>query len=256
MLNVIQSKDNPKVKNAIKLSKDAKLRTESGLFLASTPKVVMDILAAGFTAESLFFMQDEYDRYEDRLAGQPVYIITDAVNQKMSEDKTSQGVFGVFRMKKPDINKIFSAKKLIVLEDVQDPGNMGAIMRTALAFGYEDIAVSTKCADIYSPKVLRSSMTASVKLNVCKVDDIPALVKQLGEKGFSTVATCLENSKELGSEKISLPVAVLIGNEGNGLSADTIAASTHRVKIPMSDKIESLNAAVSAGVMMWELRGE
>ena len=112
MLNVIQSKDNPKVKNAIKLSKDAKLRTESGLFLASTPKVVMDILAAGFTAESLFFMQDEYDRYEDKLAGQPVYIITDAVNQKMSEDKTSQGVFGIFRMKKPDINKIFSAKKL------------------------------------------------------------------------------------------------------------------------------------------------
>ena len=84
----------------------------------------------------------------------------------------------------------------------------------------------------------------------------PVFVKQLGEKGFSTVATCLENSKELGSEKINLPVAVLIGNEGNGLSADTIAASTHKVKIPMSDKIESLNAAVSAGGMMWELKGE
>ena len=122
--------------------------------------------------------------------------------------------------------------------------------------GYEDIVVSAKCADIYSPKVLRSSMTASVKLNVCKVADIPALVKELSDKGFSTVATCLENSKELGSEKISLPVAVLIGNEGNGLSPHTIAASTHKVKIPMSEQIESLNAAVSAGVMMWELRGE
>ncbi|MBQ7816481.1 MAG: RNA methyltransferase, partial [Oscillospiraceae bacterium] len=138
----------------------------------------------------------------------------------------------------------------------QDPGNMGAIMRTALAFGYEDIVVSTKCADIYSPKVLRSSMTASVKLNVCKVADIPAFVRELSSKGFSTVATCLENSKELGSEKISLPVAVLIGNEGNGLSKETIEASTHRVKIPMSEQIESLNAAVSASVMMWELRGE
>ncbi|MBR2504089.1 MAG: RNA methyltransferase [Oscillospiraceae bacterium] len=256
MLNVIQSKDNPKVKNAVKLSKDAKFRAESGLFFASTPKVVMDILSAGFTAESLFFMQDEYDIYADRLENQPVYIITDGVNQKLSEDKTSQGVFGIFRMKKPDINKIFSAPKLIVLEDVQDPGNMGAIMRTALAFGYENIAISTKCADIYSPKVLRSSMTVSVKLNVYKVKDIPTFVKDLGEKGFSTVATCLENSKELGSEKISLPVAVLIGNEGNGLSADTIAASTHKVKIPMSEQIESLNAAVSASVMMWELRGE
>lgn len=256
MINVIQSKDNPRIKNAVKLSKDAKFRAETGLFFASTPKVVMDILNAGFVAESLFFMQDEYDVYENQLANQPVYIITDVVNQKLSEDKTSQGVFGVFKMKKPDINKIFSAKRLIVLEDIQDPGNMGAIMRTALAFGYENIVTSFKCADIYSPKVLRSSMTASVKLNVYKVKDIPQLVEDLYKQGFSTVATCLENSKELGSEKIQLPVAVLIGNEGNGLSEDTIKASRYKVKIPMSEQIESLNAAVSAGVMMWELRGE
>ena len=256
MLNIIESKDNPKIKNAAKLAKDAKLRSENGVFFASTPKVVMDILAAGFTAESLFFTKPEYERFAEKLAGQPVYIISDGVSAKLSEDKTSQGVFGIFRMKTADMDRIFAASKLIILEDIQDPGNMGAIMRTALAFGYEDIVVSAKCADIYSPKVLRSSMTASVKLNVCKAGNIPALVKQLGEKGFSTVATCLENSKELGSEKISLPVAVLIGNEGNGLSADTLAASTHKVKIPMSDKIESLNAAVSAGVMMWELRGE
>lgn len=256
MLNIIESKDNAKIKNAAKLAKDAKLRSENGVFFASTPKVVMDILAAGFVAESLFFTQAEYEKYSHKLIGQNVYIISDAVNQKLSEDKTSQGVFGIFKMQTADIDKIFAADKLIILEDIQDPGNMGAIMRTALAFGYENIVVSTKCADIYSPKVLRSSMTASVKLNVYKADNIPNLVKELGAKGFSTVATCLENSKELGSEKISLPVAVLIGNEGNGLSADTIAASTHKVKIPMSDKIESLNAAVSAGVMMWELRGE
>jgi len=256
MLNIIESKDNAKIKNAVKLAKDAKLRGESGVFFASTPKVVMDILAAGFVAESLFFTKEEYEKYCDKLSGHNVYIISDAVNQKLSEDKTSQGVFGIFKMKNADIGKIFTADKLIILEDIQDPGNMGAIMRTALAFGYENIVVSTKCADIYSPKVLRSSMTASVKLNVYKADNISVLVKELGAKGFSTVATCLENSRELGSEKIPLPVAVLIGNEGNGLSADTIAASTHRVKIPMSDKIESLNAAVSAGVMMWELRGK
>ena len=108
MLNVIQSKDNPKVKNAVKLSKDAKFRAESGMFFASTPKVVMDILSAGFTAESLFFMQDEYDIYADRLENQPVYIITDGVNQKLSEDKTSQGVF---------------AKGIFLLEDKKDFGS-------------------------------------------------------------------------------------------------------------------------------------
>ncbi|MBE6887111.1 MAG: RNA methyltransferase [Ruminococcaceae bacterium] len=256
MLNTIQSKDNPKIKYAQKLAKDAKLRGESGTFFASTPKVVMDILRAGFAAESLFFTQNEYEKFAAELDGENVYIISEAVNEKLSEDKTSQGVFGIFRMKTADMGRIYSAKKLIVLEDIQDPGNIGAIMRTALAFGYEDIVVSSKCADIYSPKVLRSSMTASVKLNVCKVADVPEFVAELSAKGFSTVATCLENSKELGSEKINLPVAVLIGNEGNGLSQQTINASTHRVKIPMSEQIESLNAAVSAGVMMWELRGE
>ena len=256
MLNTIESKDNPKIKYAQKLAKDAKLRSESGTFFASTPKVVMDILAAGFEDESLFVTQSEYDRFSAELAQHNVYIISKAVDEKLSEDKTSQGVFGIFKMKNADIDRLYSSRKLIVLEDIQDPGNMGAIMRTALAFGYEDIVVSAKCADIYSPKVLRSSMTASVKLNVCKVADIPAFVRELSSKGFSTVATCLENSKELGSEKISLPVAVLIGNEGNGLSKETIEASTHRVKIPMSEQIESLNAAVSASVMMWELRGE
>lgn len=256
MLNIIESKDNPKVKRAVKLSQDSKMRSSEGVFFASTPKVVMDILAAGFEPESLFFTREEYGRYAQVLSGMPVYIISRAVSDKLSEDKTSQGVFGIFRMKASNIDRIYSARKLIILEDIQDPGNMGAVMRTALAFGYEDIVVSGKCADIYSPKVLRSSMTASVKLNVCRIDDIPGLVKDLGQRGFSTVATCLENSTELGAEAISQPVAVLIGNEGNGLSQDTINAATHRVKIPMSDKIESLNAAVSAGIMMWELRGE
>ena len=256
MLSIINSKDNPKIKYAQKLAKDGRMRSETGTFFATTPKVVADLLKAGFKAESLFFVQQEYEKNADKLTGENVYIISDAVSEKLSEDKTSPGVYGIFKMKKPDPDRIYDSRKLIVLEDIQDPGNMGAIMRTALAFGYEDIAVSAKCADIYSPKVLRSSMTASVKLNVCRFDSIPRLVQDLSAKGFSTVATCLENSKELGSEKISLPVAVLIGNEGNGLSQDTINASTHRVKIPMTQHIESLNAAVSAGVMMWELRGE
>lgn len=255
MPKVIESKDNPKIKNALKLSQNAAFRRESGLFFASTPKVVMDILSAGFTAESLFFMHSEYDKYEHLLQNENVYIITDSVNNKLSEEKTSQGVFGIFKMKKPDVNAVFSSKKLIALQDVQDPGNLGAIMRTALAFGFENVIISDKCADIYSQKVIRSSMTASVKLNVYKVNDFPLLVQDLNKKGFCTVAACLENSKELGSEKIPLPLAVFIGNEGNGLSSQVIDGCTHRVKIPMSEKIESLNAAVSAAVLMWELRG-
>lgn len=256
MLNVITSKDNPKVKWAIKLAKNGTLRFEEGLFFASTPKVVMDILQAGFEATDLFFMQCEYDRYEEKLAEENVYIITNDVNEKMSQDMTSQGVFGVFKTKKPDISAIFSANKLIILEDVQDPGNMGAIMRTALGFGYENVVVSAKCADIYSPKVLRSSMSASVKLNVYKVQDITAFVADLNKKGFCTVAACPCGDTVLGEKTIPLPVAIIIGNEGTGLCTQTINTASYKVKIPMSEKLESLNAAVSAAVVMWQLRGE
>ncbi|MEG2192669.1 MAG: RNA methyltransferase, partial [Oscillospiraceae bacterium] len=192
MFKVIESKDNPKVKNAQKLAKDATYRNESGLFFASTPKVVMDILADGFTAQELFFMHGEYDKYQERLEGENVYMITDPVSDKLSEDRNSQGVFGIFKMRQPDVNAIFSSKNIIVLQDVQDPGNMGAIMRTALALGYENIVVSEKCADIYSPKVLRSSMSASVKLNVMKVSDVALFAEELNEKGFATIASCLE----------------------------------------------------------------
>ncbi|MEG3029128.1 MAG: RNA methyltransferase [Oscillospiraceae bacterium] len=256
MLNIIKSKDNPKIKHAVKLSKNPSERAEKGLFFASTPKVVTDIIKAGFEAESLFFMQGEYDRYETLLQDKDVFIITEEVSEKLCEDRTSQGVFGVFQMKKPEIKDIFSAQKLLILEDVQDPGNLGAIMRTALALGYENVVVSAKCADIYSPKVLRSGMTASVKLNVFKVQDIPQLVADLNANGVATVAACLDTESFLGQEKIPLPLAVIIGNEGSGITEKTLQAAKYKIKIPMSDSIESLNAAISAGIIMWQLRGE
>ncbi|MEG2081842.1 MAG: RNA methyltransferase [Oscillospiraceae bacterium] len=256
MLNIIKSKDNPKIKQAVKLSKSPSERAEKGLFFASTPKVVTDIIKAGFEAESLFFMQGEYDRYETLLQDKDVFIITEEVSEKLCEDRTSQGVFGVFKIKKPDVGSIFSSQKLLILEDVQDPQNLGAIMRTALALGYENVVVSAKCADIYSPKVLRSGMTASVKLNVFKVQDIPQLVADLNAQGFATVASCLDTQSFLGKQEIPLPLAVIIGNEGSGISEKTLQAAKYKLKIPMSQRIESLNAAASAAIIMWQLRGE
>ncbi len=255
MVNYIESKDNQKIKNALKIANDASARRKNGMFFAATSKVVLDILADGFEAVSVFCLQEEYDRISDRLKDENVYIVTQAVAEKLSEGKTEDGVWALFRMKDADEESIFRADKLLVLEDVQDPTNIGAIMRTALAFGYENVAVSRKCADVYSRKVIRTSMTASVKLNVYKVDDMVQFTRTLNEKGFTTVATCLEGAQELGIVPVKLPLALYIGNEGNGMSREVIDECSLRVKIPMSDRIESLNAAVSAAVLMWELRG-
>ncbi|MBR5521674.1 MAG: RNA methyltransferase [Oscillospiraceae bacterium] len=256
MVNYIESKDNPKIKNALKIANDAGARRKNNMFFAATSKVVVDILSAGFKAVSVFCLQEEYDRIADRLEGENVYIVSPAVAEKLNEGKTEDGVWALFEMKQQDEDSVFTADKLLVLEDVQDPTNIGAIMRTALAFDYDNVAVSKKCADVYSRKVIRTSMTASVKLNVYKVDDMVEFTRTLNEKGFTTVATCLEGASELGTVPVKLPLALYIGNEGNGMSQQVIDSCGVKVKIPMSDRIESLNAAVSAAVLMWELRGK
>ena len=254
MINFIESKDNPKIKNALKIANDATYRRKNRLFFAATSKVVLDILDADFVHMAVFVLADEYEKFSARLPEKNVYSVSQAVADKLSEGKTEDGMWGVFEMKDADENAIFAADKLLVLQDVQDPNNMGAIMRTALGFGYENVVVSGKCADVYSRKVIRTSMTASVKLNVLKTNDMVAFTQKLNEKGFTTVAACLDGASDLGSVKTSLPVALYIGNEGQGLSDDVIENCRIRLKIPMSDRIESLNAAVSAAVLMWELK--
>ena len=254
MINLIESKDNPKIKNALKIANDASFRRKNGVFFAATSKVVLDIINAGFAHQAVFVLAEEYGKFADRLPDKNVYTVSRPVADKLSEGKTEDGVWAVFEMKSADEDAIFAADKLLVLQDVQDPNNMGAIMRTALGFGYENVVVSSKCADVYSRKVIRTSMTASVKVNVLKVADMVAFTQKLNEKGFTTVAAYLDGASDLGTVKTSLPVALYIGNEGQGLSRDVIENCKIRLKIPMSDRIESLNAAVSAAVLMWELR--
>ena len=254
MVNFIESKDNPKIKNALKIATDTSFRRKNGVFFAATSKVVLDIIDAGFVHQAVFVLNTEYEKFSHRLPENNVYTVSPAVADKLSEGKTEDGVWAVFEMKNADEAGIFAADKLLVLQDVQDPNNMGAIMRTALGFGYDNVVVSAKCADVFSRKVIRTSMTASVKLNVLKVADMVGFTQKLNEKGFTTVAACLDGASELGTVKTSLPVALYIGNEGNGLSDDVIESCKIRLKIPMSERIESLNAAVSAAVLMWELR--
>ncbi len=254
MVNLIESKDNGKIKNALKIANDAGARKKNKQFFAATSKVVLDILDAGFKADMVFCVESEYKKHKDILSAENCYIVSPAVAEKLSEGKTEDGMWAVFAMKE-QTDTTANREKILVLQDVQDPNNMGAILRTALGFGFDNVVITNKCADVLSRKVIRTSMTASVKVNVTKVNDLADFTGKLNEKGYATVAACLEGAVELGSVKINKPFALYIGNEGNGLSDDVIKACNVRLKIPMSDRIESLNAAVSAAVLMWELGG-
>ncbi len=253
-MEVIKSRDNPKIKYAVKLSKSTSFRNEEGMFFASSKKVVNDLIEFGFEIKYLFLSLDEYEKLQGNILEDRTFVVTNEVEEKLSVDKSSQSHYAVFKMKKENTNDIFSKEKLLILEDLQDPQNVGAIMRTALAFGYKDVIISSKTADIYSSKVLRSSMTASAKLNVYKISDYLNLIKDLNKNSFTTIAACLLDAKNLKEVKTQGKIALFIGNEGNGLSNEILDNAKLKVKIEMEKDIESLNAAVSAAVLMWEFK--
>ena len=256
MARHIRSRDNERIKRAVKLASSSAARRQRGAFFASSSKVVRDLLDAGFVPEEIFIRREKADEAERVLKGlDPVtFTVSPAAESKLSDSPTDDGFYAVFRMPERKEEGYLSADRLMVLCDVQDPGNVGAVMRCALALGYDDVILTRGCADIYSPKVIRSSMTASVKLDCYRVTDALRLTESLNAHGFTTVAACLEGAEILGDRELDGPLAVFIGNEGNGLPDEVIARCAARVKIPMSDRIDSLNASVSRRILMWELR--
>lgn len=144
--------------------------------------------------------------------------------------------------------------RYMALENIQDPGNLGAVLRTADAFGLDGVLLSESCADFYSPKVLRSTMGAAFRVPVLLCPDMAELLAELGEMGMQTYAAALdENACDVRGVSFAAGCVAVVGNEGNGLRPETIAACRHTVVIPMAGAAESLNAAVAAGILMWEM---
>ena len=141
---------------------------------------------------------------------------------------------------------------MIVLDNLQDPGNMGTVFRTAEAAGATGILMSSDCVDIYNPKVVRSTMGALFRVPFCRVEDLPESVEDLKKAGIRVYAAHLEGKNPYDREDYRGGTAFLIGNEGNGLREEVASCADCRIRIPMEGKAESLNAAVAAAVLMFE----
>ena len=147
------------------------------------------------------------------------------------------------------------ARRYLALEEVQDPANVGAVLRSAAAFGFAGVLLTPGCADPFSAKAMRASMGAAFKLPLYQTDDLPAALRRFAQGGAAAVAAALRGAVDLRSYHYDGGGLVLaIGNEGNGLSEAVIDACTAVVKIPICT-MESLNAAAAAAVLMWELGG-
>lgn len=181
----------------------------------------------------------------------PQYLINDQILKKLTTTKTPEGIVALCHKQEP---KQFTSNHVVYLEKVGDPGNIGTILRSALAFHFYDVVLSKGTAEVYSPKVMMASQGAIFFLNIrqSKNDDPVDDLKQLKEAGYHILATDLASSKPLQELTVPEKTVLMLGNEGKGLSKKSIEFADEAVRIEM-DGIDSLNVGVAGGILMYEI---
>jgi len=258
-MNIITSKDNPVLKLYRKLSDSKKERLKYKMFVLEGLRIVRDALNEDSSLKHLILTQQAFEKYESEfsqadLNSTRLIVISNELGNRISQTEKTQGVFAVCSMPEKNLLNLKCGKKYIVLINVQDPGNMGMIIRTADALGIDAIIVS-ECCDLYSPKVIRSTMGSIFRVKIYEEPDTDKIFSELSEKNIKSFAGVIDSDAlNINNVNLSGGCAVFIGNEGNGLSREISEKCTQRVIIPMHGNINSLNAAMAAGILMWELK--
>lgn len=254
----ISSRENAKIKYACRLSTSAAFRRSEGRFLAEGRKLCPE-LCRGASLETLFYTASAAEKCPELLSlpGEH-YLVEDHVADKLADVGTHQGVFGVFRTPVHTLEETCAGGRYLALERVQDPGNVGTLLRSAAAFGFDAVILSDGCASPFTPKTLRASMGAAVRIPVIEAENMAQTIGLLRQKGIACLAAALYNSQPLSAAQPVYPggVCVVIGSEGQGLTEKTIAACSGTVRIPMTDRVESLNAGIAGSILLWHFRKE
>lgn len=247
----ILSIHNPQVK-ALRNLQTAKGRREAGLFLADSVKMVREALSLHL-ADTLILQKGKEDEGLVRLAekaGCEVLVVSETVMFALSEQKTPQGVLCTVRI--GDMPQEVSGRRIVALDGVQDPGNVGTILRTADAAGFDGAIMSAECADLYGSKTLRATMGSVFRVPVRRTSDLPGELEAMEARGYAVVATELGGADFYANCPHENAVLV-IGSEGRGVTQAVREAATHHLALPMRGGAESLNAAVAAGIMIYEM---
>lgn len=241
----ITSRKNAAVLAALALH-DKRTRDAEELFFTEGRKLYLEGVSMGFVPEKVFVTGTFIERYPD-VEARETFLVTDEVYRKITDEKAPEGIFAVF--KKPVFEKKDKAPT-VILEDIQDPGNVGTVLRTAVAFGIGEV-ITTGCADAFSPKTVRSTMGAVFKIPVTAFENIDEAVAYAREKSDKIIAATLSHDSITIENADTAFAAVMIGNEGRGLSERAVSLADERVIIPMSNT-ESLNASVAASIFMYD----
>lgn len=250
-METITSRQNPLCVQVRKLAAEGKYRRRTGRFLCDSPKLVQEALR--WTPEAVETVLCTSQALLPALPGHVrAVLVPEEVMASLAPSKTPQGVLAVCILEDRPLPRTLEGSRYVVLDGVQDPGNVGTIWRTADALGADGLILVGNCADPYSPKVVRSSMGACFRLSVYETD-ADGLCALLERSGIPLSATALrEDTVSLEQAGLSR-AAVIIGSEGSGVSPELLSRSVQTIKIPMRDRCESLNAAAAAAIVLWEM---
>lgn len=252
---MITSTSNAKVKKLVNLVQKAKLRHSEGVFIVEGIKMFLEApveqIKEVYISESLM----EKERLE-KLAHVRYEIVSDEVFKKISDTQTPQGVLCVMKMPAYELKDMLKGKRnkplLMVLEDIQDPGNLGTILRAGEGAGIDGVIMTKNTVDIFNPKVIRATMGSIYRVPFLITQDITQTIWDLKAEGVTVYAAHLDESVDYDTCDYTGAAAFLIGNEGKGLRRETAEMADRYIKIPMKGQVESLNAAMASVILMYE----
>lgn len=252
---MITSTGNPQVKWLMQLQRKSKARNEEKVFVVEGLRMFAEVpeerVKKVYVSESLHNKKKQ----ELKLERFTLEVLSDSVFQHVSDTKTPQGILCVVKQKEYDVEALINMKNphFMVLDNLQDPGNLGTIVRTAEGAGVDAVFLSKESVDIYNPKTIRSTMGSIYRMPVIYIEDLLELLKIFKQKGIKSYAAHLEGKNSYDKENYQSGTAILIGNEGNGLRDEIANNADVWVQIPMQGKVESLNAAIAASILMFEV---
>ena len=253
---VITSKDNETIKKIKKL-KDKKFRDQENCYLIEGIKLLKEAISEKAKIKLIIICDDcsQNNDFESELKYEIAKYECIYVSEKIFSTLTSvvnpQGIMAIIEKEDKERKIDFNEDLFLVLENIQDPGNMGTILRTADSLNFKQIIISKDSADIFNPKVVRSTMGAIFRINIIESDNLVKTIKELKKHKIKIATTYLHTDKTIYDISYK-KTCIIIGNEANGVSNELLELADEKIKIPMLGKTESLNAAVAAGVVLYE----
>ncbi len=256
----LNSPSNPLLKEFVKLQTSRRLRQKAGKIALEGPNLVDEALSAGLEAEAVFF-NDEYYTYESKFitsrlsAGAGLYVMPINLFKKISDTETPQPVAAIFKFERPGYGGILDPVPglAVLLDRIQDPGNMGTMIRTAAAVGTDTVYYTSGSTDPYGPKVLRATAGAVFHLRLEQVADPFQLIFDLQQKGVQVAAAAAGAEKLYWQADFKPPSVLVVGNEAGGVAEELLSRVDLSVAIPLRGPVESLNAAVASAVILYEI---